>query len=332
MLYSATSLEPSHRNYHTRAAKQRGFPYFQRPHIVACFSVDSNRKCTPNDRQQLFFVRRCPPHGQKVHLDLSAGYEIYQKKPETDRKGEQLKHILQMIVADLPKYLNEVDLGTRVLRANVVAWRGLLRLLMTTPYETREGWSVLATRFKGTIYLVAWQSDKQYEADRSRRTSEMQRIFSYGYKFEQYRQTRIWKQEPDTSMPVKEAEEFGCMFEGNLAGVRLLYGAEMDGAQEEDADVDLDTVDLNTLRFRELKVNLRPQTSNQERNFYKFKARNWWAQCFLAGVEQVQVGVRTEAGVVDEIYTTSVDELADQSKVVLINILLILIIKIHSSN
>lgn len=255
-----------------------------------------------------------------MNLDLGAGYEFVIKKP-VDPSEEKLDHLLRVLVDDLPKYRNNNTDEKQKLRADVIAWRGLLRLLMTTPYEDHESWSVLATRFGGSIYLMDWKSEKQVAAKSHMKTPEMQRILSYGFKFEQYRQTKRRNQEPsDTSGPVNEAEEFGCVLESSLDGTRLLYGAEMDGVDEEE-DVDLDTVDLNKVRFVELKVNRRPQNPQQQRNMYKFKVRNWWAQCFLGGVEQVQVGVRNDAGIVDEIYNTSLKELLNQSKVtsILIN-------------
>lgn len=308
-----TMLEPSHRNYEIHAAKQRGLPVFKPPHIVACFSIDADRKCFPNDRSQLFFVRPCPASDDPVHLNLGDGYENVIKKTKTGRYGEKLDTLLSVIVDDFSKYRN-IEFEQKVLRADVVCWRGLLRQIMITPFEEKVGLNVLATRFKGTVYLIAWKSDKQVALEDEQDTPELRRISSYGFKFEQYQQRKNRTQEPDTSLPINENEEFGCVFEGDLDGMHLLYGAEMDGIEEK-PDVDLETVDLNSVRFVELKVNLRPQRANQIRNFYKYKVGKWWTQCFLAGVEQMQVGTRTNAGVVDDIYNVNINALVKTSHV-----------------
>lgn len=105
---------------------------------------------------------------------------------------------------------------------------------------------------------------------------------------------------PDTDEPVNESEEFCCMFNANLNGKKLLYGAEMDGI-ESDIKLDLNHVDLNKLNFVELKVNLRAMHENQKRNFLRFKLRNWWSQCFLAKIDKIVVGTRNQDGIVNEL-------------------------------
>lgn len=309
--FVATELEPSQRKYESRQYA-RIFPKYDQPRIVGSFSVDSKRRCLLNDRRHLQFVRRCPSPNEIVHLDLAAGFENAIRKPLSNERIDQL---LRFIVGNVELLRNRDEKCHRMLNANVVCFRGLMRLLMATPYERKEGWHILATRFKGTVYLCAWESEAQLAERLAKENSpNMKRIFSYGFKFEQYRQTRVRNEEPSTTGPVNEAEEFCCMFEGKLQATRLLFGAEMDGV-DEDEDVDLDTVDLNTVRFVELKVNKRATQPWQKRTFYQFKTRNWWSQCYLAGIQQLQVGERNDAGIVDNLYTCDVRTLVQDSKV-----------------
>lgn len=105
---------------------------------------------------------------------------------------------------------------------------------------------------------------------------------------------------PNTENPVNEAEEFCCIFKANLKGRELLYGAEMDGIQS-DVKYDLNKVDLNELNFVELKVNLRAAHEKQKNNFFRYKLRNWWSQCFLAKIDKIVIGTRCQNGIINDL-------------------------------
>lgn len=63
--------------------------------------------------------------------------------------------------------------------------------------------------------------------------------------------------------------------------------------------VDLSIIDINTLKFVEVKVNLKPIKFWQRQNYAKVKLRNWWSQCFLVGIHKIIVGERNEQGIVE---------------------------------
>lgn len=104
------------------------------------------------------------------------------------------------------------------------------------------------------------------------------------------------------------------MFSTKLNGQRVLYGAEMDGI-ECDHLIDLNSVDLNQCQFVELKVKLRERHERQKQNFYRFKLRNWWCQCFLVNIKKIIVGTRTDDGIVNQLSTWHVSDIPKQCKV-----------------
>lgn len=104
------------------------------------------------------------------------------------------------------------------------------------------------------------------------------------------------------------------MFESKLDNIRLMYGAEMDGI-DSDVKVDLDNVDLNLLKFVEVKSRIRAHKPFQHDNFLKFKLRNWWCQSFLVNIKEVLVGVRDHRGIVDELQTFDLRTMTSMSKV-----------------
>lgn len=71
------------------------------------------------------------------------------------------------------------------LGADFVTWRGHLTKLLTTPYETREGWLLAVTRFRGTLYISEVETEDARRC-RDNRTERHEEMMYWGYKFEQY--------------------------------------------------------------------------------------------------------------------------------------------------
>lgn len=72
-----------------------------------------------------------------------------------------------------------------VLDVDFVTWRGHLTKLLTTPYETREGWLLAVTRFRGTMYISEVETEAA-RRERENRTERHDEMMYWGYKFEQY--------------------------------------------------------------------------------------------------------------------------------------------------
>ncbi|KTF94064.1 hypothetical protein cypCar_00021881 [Cyprinus carpio] len=72
-----------------------------------------------------------------------------------------------------------------VFGVDFVTWRGHLTKVLTTPYETQEGWMLAASKFRGTIYIseVETEAARVHRETRSERQEEM---MCWGYKSEQY--------------------------------------------------------------------------------------------------------------------------------------------------
>lgn len=285
------------------------FPSISKPEIVGYFSVDKNRQYVA-DLSQCKFIAHTDPNGS-VRFDLNHGYTNVIHKNEN--LNEKLEHLLQFIKQNIPLLRNPVENSRKLLAVDVVCFRGLLRALMCMPYENREPMIVLATNYRGTIYLCAQETEKRRMERMSQ--SEMQtRIMSYGFKFEQYMMSGKFDEEPNISEPVNENEEFCCMFRTKVEGNTILYGAEMDGI-DSDGDIDLSQADFNQLPFIELKVKLREERENQRRNYLKFKLRNWWCQCFLVNIKKIIVGTRNNNGIVNQLSELDVRSIPKQVNV-----------------
>lgn len=277
----------------------RPFPKFSRPEIVGFFSVDEDRNYQDSIRNLKYL--NIP---KRINFNLNKGDETYQDKPES-AENEQLKHLLNFIK-------KHPDIIISRNEPNFVCFRGLLSRIMNTPYEDREAWILKAIRFKGTIYLCAEETSYK-KAEKRRRTEKDIKFLRYGFKFESYiLSDHPSKPAPGNSKPVIEAEEFCAMYSTEIAGKRILYGAEMDGVISKIPVRNLE--ELRKVQMVEVKVKRRELSDRQLSNFYRFKARNYWIQSFLVGIDSIFVGFRNDEGTVEEVKQIPLKELSDEAK------------------
>lgn len=157
------------------------FPSISQPKIIGSFSLNDNRQYLPDARNCKYVYKNY--NSDRVHYDLNEGIENVIRKPDSC-SDEKLTHLLEFIGRNKQKLRNS-NSKDKVLSTDFVCFRGLLRLIMCTPYEHRDPWIILATKFKGTIYLCAQETEKQIQ-ERLNRTDVSKQILSYGFKFEQF--------------------------------------------------------------------------------------------------------------------------------------------------
>lgn len=160
-------------------AEPREFPSISKPTIVGHFSIDGKREYKSDARNCKYLWNGWHQSG-RVGFDLNLGYENAIHQPDNDVKLDQM---LRFILENSQKLSDEES----QLRYQFVCFRGLLRLIMCTPYDNNvsKSWIILATKYRGTIYLCAQETDI-HRRSRESETKDQKRFCSYGYKFEQY--------------------------------------------------------------------------------------------------------------------------------------------------
>lgn len=286
------------------------FPIIRKPHIIGYFSLNGEREYIPSAENLKYL--KLPKDINNVNFDLNHGYENVIPKPAST-SDEGLKHLLEFIIQNKQKLITRNDgPDKRYLEADFICYRGLLRLVMCSPFERRDDWCILATRYKGNIYLCQRETEMK-KMQKLNETEQWKRIGSYGFKFEQYILADDPEDEPDILAPVNESEEFNCVLRTRLEGLDLLYGAEMDGIVSNEK-CDLTSVDLNTLEHVEVKVRRKETTYRQGQNFLKFNLVKWWCQSFLVGIQRIYMGLRNDEGIVKEIQVLDVSSLPKMAK------------------
>ncbi|XP_025834342.1 decapping nuclease DXO homolog [Agrilus planipennis] len=260
------------------------------PRPLECFSVDKNRKLMDNDLNCLrYFIY------PELPLDLNDGFKSFIKKPDT-AKHEGLKHLLEFV---LKKQLCINYFSSKTLDVDFICFRGLLSLLMRTPYE-KQSWTVCAVRWKGAIYLC--------EFDKCEYSFEKAELFNYyGHKFEQYTLSNSPHNNINKNEPVNECEEFCVVFESFLNDFKLLYGAEVDGII---SDITHSSKSfLTNANFVELKTNRLIDNQQQQFSFQKHKLLKFWTQSFLVGIKTIMVGYRSDSGILKKILPLQVSDI-----------------------
>ncbi|KAJ0058117.1 hypothetical protein NL108_007402, partial [Boleophthalmus pectinirostris] len=217
------------------------------------------------------------------------------------------------------------------LDADFVTWRGHLTKLLTTPYETREGWMFAVSKFRGTVYISEVETEAA-RRDRENRTERHSEMMYWGYKFEQYMCADDISSSPDPSGMVNTNEAFCTVVQTRLADHRLLFSGEVDCRVK-----DLKAPDPPAC-YVELKTSAEICTPKQRSNFhrwiliqrvfafllfglfvsvvcpFRFKLLKWWAQSFLPGVPQVITGFRDHDGVIVKVEPFQISKISQMIK------------------
>lgn len=163
--------------------------YISRPRLINCFSIDQDRNYL-NSYQNLKYLRLPNEAQYPIAYDLAQGYEIYRPKLPSAYK-ERLDHLLEFVIHNLHSLKREMDQvvpqdqDTSFLKHKFICFRGLLTKMMCTPYEFSDKFCIHATRYRGTIYLHAFDT-KDMELIRNHTTNYCKQVCYYGFKFEQF--------------------------------------------------------------------------------------------------------------------------------------------------
>lgn len=285
----------------SRQLYEKDFPVYKQPVEIGCFSLDSQRNFWNDARQLRYYVK--PPTCPK--FNLRDGYHDRFVKRDDGIK-EKLDHLLRWIVANRQKLLSK-DLTRCLLGVDFVTWRGHLTKLLTTPYETQEGWMLAVSKFAGTLYVSEVETEYARN-NRENRTARHEEMMYWGYKFEQYTCAEEVDGSPDPGGVVNTNEAFCTVVQTRLAEHRLLFSGEVDCREAGDQ------VPPPPSCYVEMKTSAEIHTPKQRSNFHRYKLLKWWAQSFLPGVPKIVAGFRDNDGQVVHVETFKTSQISQLIK------------------
>ncbi|XP_030381183.1 decapping nuclease DXO homolog isoform X2 [Scaptodrosophila lebanonensis] len=272
------------------------FPFFKTK-AIGYYSISGgvDRKFYDDARYLTYYSKKPAPP-----LDLNAGIE------QVVRHGNDPDHYpLYMVcqyISNHRELLRATDSGELILDADFVTRRGILSIIMCTPYIHASNYRFMASYLNGTTYISAVSMKETLSKTALDRCS-------WGFKFEQYCTSYDPNVEPDTSMPVIEDEDFNCIFRAQLGELRLMFAAEMDGLRS-NKKVDLRIPEvLDSTDFVEMKTGIYEKTPRQRQAFESYTSLKWWSQSFLSGGKTIVEGLRDANGIVRKINEHEVAEI-----------------------
>lgn len=261
------------------------FPAYSRPKVTGYYSLGPERNYS-GDLSQLKYIHFPTNRNVKFNLDDGRTHAVKKDDSCDDRIDNLIRWMLQN------------SNGGDWVPTDFVCFRGLLTMVMCTPYEKNDDWIICATKWKGIIFLCARETDKKH-LYKEQMTDRDRQFISWGFKFEQYMSSDKPDGVPDVRKPVNELEELCVMFRTKLSNHHLLFGAEMDGVKSMTRINSCS--ELAEAEFIELKTSRQIETARQNHNFKRFKLIKWWAQSFLVGTRQIVCGFRDDRGMVHKL-------------------------------
>ena len=220
-------------------------------------------------------------------------------------KEPGLKNLLKWVLTNRSKFQLQPGVeSSSALNTDFITYRGVITRIMSSPYEKNDGWCIGATKYKGTIFLYEFMTEKKMEQERNR--DERSNMCSYGgFRFEHYI-TRAVDQEAkgDEEVDLQNHNEYCCVARTRLGRHSLAYGAEMDCICDASKAPDPELSD-----FCEIKTTRSTDNQRQWDNLVRFKMFKWWAQCYLIGTPSVVCGYRDDNLIVREIKVLQVADL-----------------------
>ncbi|KYN35186.1 Protein Dom3Z [Trachymyrmex septentrionalis] len=276
--------------------------------LIGHFSIDGDSEYHDDLSQLKYYIS--PSNPNYVNFDLNKNNESTKHKSTSHIK---LDHILKWISHNfrtLEKPLSVQE--ERWLDFDFICARGLIKTILSTPYINNENheWIICASKYRGTIYLCKFHSDKEEQKYLMASDYEKQ-VTSRGFKFEQYMLADHPSHIPNPEQPLNECEEFNCMFKAKFDTYSLLYGAEIDGISSQHSIRDT----LVDKRFELIELKTYPM---YDKNMYGKvpceRVSMWWSQSYLVKTNKIIFGLKDRNNKVRKINEYSICDLPYLSK------------------
>ncbi|ANZ74845.1 BA75_00788T0 [Komagataella pastoris] len=256
----------------------------RQPKQIAYFSRDLNYKVHP-DRSNLSYYY-LPDGDIDNNIDLSVGSKHFLLGDSVELSK------LDPILLALKGIEKESGAKTK---DRIITWRGIMRKLLTLPYDSEEDFVLDVVSFDGQLFIqfnvpYLKSKDVQKQGD----TEFHKKLQFSGYKFEKMATLpKPWpectRKEIDNRAKSKcnNIEQYGAIVRTGISRIKILIGGEV--------DCTADFYDENDplSRYIELKTT---RTINQYKDMVTFEKKLFrtWAQCFLLGIPRIIYGFRDD--------------------------------------
>ncbi|XP_032682566.1 decapping and exoribonuclease protein-like [Odontomachus brunneus] len=249
--------------------------------LIGSFSIDGDLQYHADLSQLKYYI---PPSDPNVYYDLDYNAASTCHKPNSYIKLDDILRWISDNFNQLEKPLSPNE--RHWLSVDFVCRRGALKTIFSSPYKKYKGWIICASKYRGTIYLCEYYTDEGQHVNDSK-----DKLYSRGFKFEQYMVADHPAHKPDLSVPLNECEEFRCVFKTKFGDHSLLYAAEIDGISSEQPIEDT----LIGKKFTIIEMKTLPLYDKNGSLYGKLtpdRVAGWWSQNYLAGIDTTVCGLK----------------------------------------
>ncbi|WWC91055.1 uncharacterized protein L201_005996 [Kwoniella dendrophila CBS 6074] len=268
-------------------------PQYRRPVVIITYSHQSDRSIVYDDSSMAYYIPA------PIGSDLNYGFDNkVERNEDEDEHLDGLCDSLRHLEESTGSAQHGDGRGQR--KGGIITWRGMITRIMTAPYNDREAWDMTAIALDGSVYIELYDPPDVKAKRRQDQSSWAWQTYM-GYSFESFSAVPSVQEETDNDWPegwggnvntnVQKHLQWCNVVRSAIGDIPLCLGGEVDCVRAEPG-----TSHPGLNKCVELKTNKVIENEKQEFTFHK-KLLKHWAQSWLLGIPEIQVGFRDDSGI-----------------------------------
>ncbi|XP_022222704.1 protein cutoff [Drosophila obscura] len=256
-----------------------GFPIFSKPLAHGGFSLSPDGKFEKNSNRLRYLV---VPQMGKIQLHLGDSEAKCPRK--FNLLQPSLDNILLFMECNGTNFLNAKDRLNTQVDYDIVCSSEVLELILRTPYEMEESWTLAVSKYRNTIYIspVVLTEPK---------TSPMKEMKAEW--IEKLRRHFLSENEhtlPEPRDPREPTGQYNGVFSFSINGKRFIFDAPVlaECAIPKKPN-DVNTMPESNYIFTELQIRPDNMSVDEWTTHNRSEALKWWIKCFIVGIQNVHV-------------------------------------------
>ncbi|XP_032679770.1 decapping and exoribonuclease protein-like [Odontomachus brunneus] len=257
--------------------------------LIGSFSIDGDLQYHADLSQLKYYIPPSDPNN--ANYDLGYNVTSICHKPDLYTKLDDILKWISDNFNQLEKPLSPNE--GHWLSVDFVCNRGALKKLFSSPYKKDDGWIICASKYRDTIYLCEYYTDKRAS---NVSFNIKNKVYSHGLKFIQYMVADHPAHKPNLSVPFNECKKFRCVFKTKFGDHSLLYTGKIDSISSEQPMED--TLIGKKFKIIEMKtLSLYNKNGNLYGKLNPDRVVDWWSQNYLTGIDTTICGLKVKNAV-----------------------------------
>ncbi|KAH8275132.1 hypothetical protein KR026_000466, partial [Drosophila bipectinata] len=275
---------------------KKTFPNVTSPKCIGSYSI-SPFGSFENNNDRMRYIAIPPPKRFPLPLRNQERQVVPIKPPQ-----ETIDNTLLFIESMRSSLLNVVDMRV-VVNAAFVCPKEVLELIMFAPFENKYGWTLGATRFRGTLYLCVLEKCEPDNFDQD----NLERVMKANW----IRNLRMQvlsdngKRQPCSRDMSDENNRFNAAFTLTLNDQSIIFDAPVLAEIKPNQYV-------SAIEWTDLKLRQDSMNRNEWAHHNRTDAIKWWIDSYLLKLDNMYIAHRDENAFVSTIKRTGAGEMCKE--------------------